>query len=197
MTNEERATLYHLLAHCFSYPNVYLPESLKGLLGELRIASWGSDSCGRPVLPMAPFVRALASLDANGIDLLQQEHRRLFGYESSTGVCPACACAYRPDSAIESLRQDAQQMYAAWGIVCAPERAVQLETQLEFMAYLYRQEQKEEAVVTAREEFLYKQALVWLLRFSAAVEKNSQIDFYCRAARLMAVFLKMEAIAMF
>jgi len=79
MTTNELAILYHLLAQCFSYPSNYLIESLKRLVGELRIESWDSGSQGQPILPIASFVRALAALDRRVIGDLQQEHARLFG----------------------------------------------------------------------------------------------------------------------
>jgi TorA maturation chaperone TorD len=194
MTKHERAILYHLLAQSFSYPNIYLADSLKRLVGELCIESWDSDSLGQPLLPMVPFVRVLATLDQRHIELLQQEHLLLFGGDHSSGLCPPYAWRYRPDVSEETLAENALQIYATWDWDVVPSRATHLETELEFLAFLYRHTDNEAAQL-ARETFFSEQALVWLLRFAVKVERAAQTEFYRTAAQLLTAFVKMETFA--
>jgi len=193
MTTNELAILYHLLAQCFSYPSNYLIESLKRLVGELRIESWDSGSQGQPILPIASFVRALAALDRRVIGDLQQEHARLFGKDGSTALCPAYAGAYYSDVWGGVLAQDAQRIYAAWRQDTALDRATHIETQLEFLAHLCRQADNEAAQL-ARQDFLHKRVLNWLPRFAADLSAATQFDFYRTTAQLLAAFLEIEGV---
>jgi TorA maturation chaperone TorD len=194
MTKYERVILCHLLAQSFSYPNIYLADSLKRLVGNLCIESWDSDSQGQPLLPIAPFIRVLATLDQRQIELLQQEHMRLFGGDRSPGLCPPYAWAYRPDVSAETLAENAQRIYAAWGWDVVWDRATHLETELEFLAFLYRQTDNEAAQLV-RENFFSQHALIWLLRFAADVVIAAQFEFYRTAAQLLTAFVTMETFA--
>jgi len=196
MTSEECAQLYHLLALSFACPDAGFAERLTRLMGELRLETWDRDSDGQPILPIAPFIRELAAFDQQKLAQIQQECRRLFASDHPEALCPAQAWAYRPDLPPEALTQAAQSAYMTWGQEIPLTRATHLETQLEFLAYLCRHADDEAARI-ARREFLYQQALVWLLRFADKVAVMTRLDFYRAAAQLLTDFLKLEAGAQF
>jgi TorA maturation chaperone TorD len=196
MTSEECAQLYHLLALSFACPDAGFAERLTRLIGELRLETWDSDSAGQPILPIAPFIRELAAFDQQKLTQIQQECQRLFAQDSPEALCPAQAWAYRPDLPREVLTQAAQSAYLAWGQKIPPTRTTKLETQLEFLAYLCRHAD-DEAAQSARRDFLYQQALVWLLHFADKVVLMTRLDFYRAAAQLLTAFLKLEAGAQF
>lgn len=196
MTDYELSILYHLLAQSFSFPTGYFAEGLKRLVGELRIESWDCDSRGRPVLQMAPYIRVLATLNRLAVDQLQQEHYRLFQGGASTALCPVYAWAYLSNIPAEILTRDIRQIYAVWGWEVSPNRAAHLETELEFLAFLYRQVD-DEAARLSRENFFARYTLAWLLRFAAAVTTATRSEFYRAAACLLADFLKLEALTQY
>lgn len=191
MPENELAILYHLLAQCFIYPNVYSIEALKKLMGELKIETWGSRSDRQPILPIAPFVRTLAALNRRTIRDLQQEYARLFGEDGSAASCSA----YFGSSSLrmwdDVLAQSTQNIFDMWRQGIDIEQTTHIETQLEFLSYLC-QHADNEATQLAKQDFLHQCVFNWLPRFAGDVVAATRFDFYRTTAQLLVALLDVE-----
>ena len=192
MTPDARAFLYELLALSFTYPDDYFVDRLKGLIGELEVEAWDEDSHGLPVLPIAPYIRALATFNEQTIERVQQEYVRLFIESHPDALCSVHEWVYCLDTPREALAHTLQITYASWGQDVSLFVATHVETELEFLALLCRYT-NDEASRRARQNFLREHALRWLPRFAEDVANCTQLDFYRAAAQLLAAFLEIEA----
>ena len=180
-------TLYRLLAQALTYPNQDFIANLKTAFGKINIEVFDDSS-----LPLSSLVQALSELATLPLDQIQGEHTRLFISAYPHVPCPPYESAYREGELMGDAAAQVTEEYRAWGLVVEGEQVDHVGAELEFIAFLLTLDTPEARA--AAEGFTRDHLARWVPRFAEDVIRESRLEFYRQAGKLLAVLLQKDQV---